>query len=460
MNTQLEKKDDLNAILTVTIKPEDYKEPVDKQLKDYRRKANIPGFRHGMAPMGMVKKMVGKAILAEEVNSLANKSLFDYLAEHKINYLGKPVLSEEIAPKADWDTEGEFEFYFELGLAPNFDLKIGEKEKATRFKIKLGAVDIDKEVDNLKRRYGSLEQIDVTENDQDSVSGTLTELDDKGELLEGGIEGKEARVLIEMVDDKKTKALLTGVKPGDKLKVDIFKLFKDNDQVISTTLGIPKEGIRDLNKTFELNVTEIQRFIQSPVDQSLFDKVFGEGVVTTEEDFRNRVQENLETYYKTEAENMVDHEIQHLLKDNHSIQLPDDFLKRWMVAEFSDNYNSENIDELYNKESDALRYQLINDKIMAQYNLEVTEDDLNRSSMSFTAQQLSQYGMPNNDIETLKYFEKQNREDQNYMNRVRDMVVNQKVTDQIKSMITIKEKEISADKFYEHIRKHNEEHNH
>lgn len=460
MNTQFEKKDDLNAVLTVTIKPEDYKGPVEKQLKDYRKKANIPGFRHGMAPMGMVKKMVGKAILVDEVNNLANKSLFDYLTDNKIHYLGKPVLSWDKKPKADWDSEGEFEFYFELGLAPDFKLNLSDKDKVTRFKIKLDSKEIDKEIDNMKRRYGSLEQIDVTENDQDSVSGTLTELDNNGEPLEGGVEGKETRVLIEMVEDKKTKSALTGLKPGDKVKVNIFKLFKDNEQVIASTLGLPKEGVKDLNKEFELNVTEIQRFIQSPVDQSLFDKVFGEGEVTTEEEFRKRVTENLETYYKSESENMVDHEITHVLKDKHAIQLPDAFLKKWLIEEFPDNYNAENIDEQYGKESDGLRYQLINDKIMEDFKLEVSEDDLNHASLSFTAQQLRQYGMPNPDVETLQYFEKQNRGDQNYLNRVRDMVVNQKVTEQVKSMISIKEKEISVEKFYEHIRKHNEKHNH
>lgn len=460
MNTQFEKKDDLHAVLTVTIKPEDYKNPVEKQLKDYRRKASIPGFRPGMAPMGIVKKMVGKAILVDEVNTLANKMLFDYLKDNKINYLGKPILSDEKEQVADWDKEGDFKFTFDLGLTPSFELNVSSKDKVTRYKIKVTDAEIEKEIEDHKRRFGSLEQIDATENDMDSVGGTLTELDDKGNALDGGIAGKNFRILIEMVEDKKTKAALIGVKPGDKLKVNIFKLYKDNEQVIASTLGIPREGVRDINKEFEMEVTEIQRFNPSPVDQSLFDKVFGEGQVSTEEEFRKKIASSLEEYYKGEAENMVDHEIQHILEDKHQIGLPDDFLKNWLIAEFPDNYNAENIDELYDKESDSLRHQLINDKIMDQFKLEVTEEDIRQASIGFTIQQLRQYGMQDPDVETIQYFEQKNREDKNYLNRVQDMVVNRKVIEQVKQLITIKEKDISVEKFYEHIRKHNEEHNH
>lgn len=460
MKTQFQKKDDLNASLTVTISPEDYKESVDKQLRDYRKKTNLPGFRPGMAPMGMIKKMVGKAIFVEEVNRLANDELYKYLVDNKLNVLGKPLMSEDVESKADFDKEGEFEFHFDLGLAPEFDLNISDKDKVTRYVLTVDDKEIDKEVENLSKRYGSLEKIDATKTDQDSVSGTLTELDDNGDALEGGVEDKETRILLEMVEDKKTKKALTGVKEFDEVKVDIFKLFKDNEQVIASTLGLPKEGVKDLNSTFLLKVTDVQRFKPSEINQELFDKVFGEGQVKDEKEFREKIAENLKSYYASEAENMVDHEVQHVLQGKHQLSLPDVFLKRWLVEEYPDNYTEDTIDERYENESNALRYQLINDKIVEDYKIEVAEEDINQASMQFTAQRLREYGLPNPDVETLRYFEQQNREDQNYLNQVRDMVINRKVTDQVKSMITIKEKEVTVEKFYDIVKKHNEKHNH
>ena len=461
MNVTFEEKDALNALLTIELNPEDYQPKVDAELKKYRSQANVPGFRPGKAPLGVIKKMVGKAMLVDEINKLASNTLMKHLEDNKIDILGQPLASKEQDGEMNFDEPKDFTFKFDLGLAPKFDLNISTKDKLTRHKIEVSDEELEKEVDNNLRRFGTMLEIKETENDQDTVKGMLTELDKDGNPLGGGVSDKETTVLLEMVKDKKTQKSLLGKKVGDKVQVDIFKFFNDNEKVMASTVGLPAEGIKDLNKTFELDITEIKRFQKAELNQELYDQVFGKDVVKTEEEFRTKLRENLEQYYGSEAEHQLDHSISHLIMDNHKMELPDEFLKRWLIQSYPDNYNEENIDELYGRESDSLRRQLIMEKVVADFKLEITQEDINDVSIGYTAQMLRQYGMGNPDLETIRYFEQKNcEEDPNYLRRVGDIAVDRKVTDQVKSMVTIKEKKTDVEAFYKMIEKHNAEHNH
>lgn len=461
MNVTFEEKDALHALLTIELNPEDYQPKVDAELKKYRSQASVPGFRPGKAPLSVIKKMVGKAMLVDEINKLASNTLMKHLEDNKIDILGQPLASKEQDGEMNFDEPKDFTFKFDLGLAPKFDLNISTKDKLTRHKIEVSDEELEKEVDNNLRRFGTMLEIKETENDQDTVKGMLTELDKDGNPLEGGVSDKETTVLLEMVKDKKTQKSLLGKKVGDKVQVDIFKFFNDNEKVMASTVGLPAEGIKDLNKTFELDITEIKRFQKAELNQELYDQVFGKDVVKTEEEFRTKLRENLEQYYGSEAEHQLDHSISHLIMDNHKMELPDEFLKRWLIQTYPDNYNEENIDELYGRESDSLRRQLIMEKVVADFKLEITQEDINDVSIGYTAQMLRQYGMGNPDLETIRYFEQKNREeDPNYLRRVGDIAVDRKVTDQVKSMVTIKEKKTDVEAFYKMIEKHNAEHNH
>jgi trigger factor len=460
VNVSLEKKNDLNAILTIEIKPEDYLPKVEENLKEYRQKAVLPGFRKGMAPKGMVKKMVGKAIFVEEVNKLANDALFNYLKENEVDILGQPLTCESKESVIDFDKEGDFIFYFDLGLSPQFELNFTSKDVLTRYEISIDKKAIDEEIDGLRKRYGTLQDSDKSKDDQDTLKFNLTELDGKGNLLDGGVAGKESTVLIEIVKDKDTKKKLLGLKAGDTIEVDIFKLFNDNENVIARTVGLPPEGVKDLNKQFSLEVIEIKSFKPADLNQVLFAQVFGEDQVHSEEDFRAKLEENLKSYYAAEAENHVEHEIDHLMMDNHPMNLPDEFLKRWLKDTYPETYTEEATEEQYSKESDGLKRQLIREKIMEAHKVEVTEEDINSASYGLTTQMMRQYGMSNPDFETIRYFEAKNREDKGYMRQIRDVAVNRKVTQTVKGLITIKSKETTVEKFYDMIRKHNEKHNH
>ena len=456
MNVSFEKKDDLNAIISVVVTNSDYQENLTKQFKDYRKKAKIPGFRPGTVPIGMIKQMIGRSALFEEVNRLTSEALYTHLRENTIDILGQPMTSIEKMGETDFDNYGDFTFHFDLGLAPIFDLNISSKDKLTRYEIELDKKEVGTEVKNLRRQNGKLETKDRSETENDSVVILVTEVDKKGEHKDGGVFEQEVTVLPEVVKHSKTKKQLVGVKTGDELNLNIFDLFNDNDMVIKQSLGIEQEAVATLNKTFKAVVKEIRQVVPAELNQEFFDMVMGPGAVKDEEEFEAKIEENLGLYYQAEAEKQLDAEINKVLEKNHSFVLPDAFLKRWLQETKPKTYRPDNVDEQYAKESVVLHKQLIREKIAEQENVEVTDEDVNQTSFAYTAQMLRQYGLNNPDPSMVQNFEAKNREDKNYLMRIRDVVVEKKVLDKVKDLITIKSKKLSVDKFYDEVKKFNE----
>ncbi len=456
MNVTLEKKDDLNALISIHIDKSDYEASLEEQLKDYRKKANIPGFRPGQVPLGMVKKMVGKSLLYEEVNKLTSNKLFEYLKEENIDILGQPMSSQDKESDLDFDSYGDFVFHFDLGLAPKVELKVSEKDKLNRFDLQMNQEEIDTEIKNLRRQQGSIENVEQAETDNDSIVANMTEVDKKGEHIDGGVFEQEVTVLPEIIKDKKLKKELSSVKIDDQLSINPFKLFNDNEMVIKQSLAVEEDKVKDISKTFTFKVTEIRRVIPAELNKEFYNKIFGPDVVKDEEEFKKKIEENLQLYYKSEAEKQLEAEINQLLQQKHQLDLPDEFLKRWLVETKPETYSSENIEEKYLEESSILRKQLIREKIADEAKIEVSAEDLDETSYAYTAQLLRQYGLNNPDPQMVRSFEEKNREDQSYMLRIRDVVVEQKVLDYMKTKISIKEKKITIEKFYEEVKKFNE----
>jgi len=456
MNVSFEKKDELNAIISVIVTNDDYQENLNKQFKDYRKKAKIPGFRPGTVPMGMIKQMIGKSALFEEVNRLTSEALYKHLQENTIDILGQPMTSTERKGETDFDNYGDFTFHFDLGLAPIFDLNISSKDKLTRYEVELDQKEVATEVKNLRRQNGKLETKDKSETENDSVVILVTEVDKKGEHKEGGVFKQEVTVLPEVVKHSKTKKQLVGVSTGDELNLNIFDLFNDNEMVIKQSLGIEQEAIATLNKTFKAIVKEIRQVVPAELNQEFFDLVMGPGAVKDEKEFEAKIEENLGSYYQAEAEKQLDAEVNKILEKNHSFVLPDAFLKRWLQETKPETYSPETVDEQYAKESLVLHKQLIREKIAEQENVEVTDEDINQTSFAYTAQMLRQYGLNNPDPSMVQNFEAKNREDKNYLMRIRDVVVEKKVLDKVKDLITIKPKKLAVDKFYDEVKKFNE----
>ena len=456
MNVTFKKLDDLNAIISIEVKNEDYQENLNKQFKDYRKKAKIPGFRPGTVPLGMVKQMIGKSVLFEEVNRLTSEELYKYLQDNKIDILGQPMTSSSMESETDFDNYGDFTFHFDLGLAPVFDLKVSTKDKLTRYEIELDGKEVETEIKNLRRQNGKLENIDKSETENDSIFLIMTETNAKGEHKDGGVFEQEVTVLPEVVKSKKVKKQLLNVSIDDELKINVFDLFNDNEMVVSHSLGIEKEAVSSLSKNFVGKVKEIKRVFPAELNQEFFDLVMGPGAVSNEEEFNKKIEENLGSYYVAESEKQLEAEINSVLEKNHKLTLPDDFLKRWLQGTKPETYTADNVDELYAEESNVLRKQLIREKIAEQENVEVTDEDINQTSFAYTAQMLRQYGLNNPDPAMIQNFEAKNREEKNYLLRIRDVVVDKKVLDKVKDMITIKTKKISVDKFYDEIKKFND----
>ena len=456
MNVSFEKKDELNAIISVIVTNDDYQENLNKQFKDYRKKAKIPGFRPGTVPMGMIKQMIGKSALFEEVNRLTSEALYKHLQENTIDILGQPMTSTERKGETDFDNYGDFTFHFDLGLAPIFDLNISSKDKLTRYEVELDQKEVATEVKNLRRQNGKLETKDKSETENDSVVILVTEVDKKGEHKEGGVFEQEVTVLPEVVKHSKTKKQLVGVSTGDELSLNILDLFNDNEMVIKQSLGIEQEAIATLNKTFKAIVKEIRQVVPAELNQEFFDLVMGPAAVKDEKEFEAKIEENLGSYYQAEAEKQLDAEVNKILEKNHSFVLPDAFLKRWLQETKPETYSPETVDEQYAKESVVLHKQLIREKIAEQENVEVTDEDINQTSFAYTAQMLRQYGLNNPDPSMVQNFEAKNREDKNYLMRIRDVVVEKKVLDKVKDLITIKSKKLAVDKFYDEVKKFNE----
>jgi len=459
MELNFNKIDNLNATLVVTLEKADYAPSVEKELKKQQKQAVIKGFRPGAAPMGMIKSMYAKSILAEEINRLASNGLYDYLKEQNIDIIAQPLPSETLESDIDIEKGETFVFAFDLGLAPIFDFNISKKDTLDKYVISVDETEVDKEVENLSKRYGKLDTVEVSE-EKDIIYATATELNESNTSFEGGINDKEISFTADLITDEAVKKQLTGVQAGTVLNLNIYSLFNENHTVIASTLGIAKEAVADLNPTFKISITEVKRQIPAELNQELFDQVMGEGVVTDIDAFRAKIKENLEAYYKNESDQQVEHMISHLLEEKHEVPLPDAFLKRWLLNTKEEQYSADNIDERYENESKVLKEILIREKAAAQYELKVEQQDIEDASLGYTLSLFRNYGLQNPDFEFVKKFSDDSLKKRDYIEQMNDIAIRRKVYNQVKEIISYNEKPVSIEEFYKLIETHNHEHQH
>lgn len=457
MELNFKKIDDLNATLTVALTKADYAESVEKELKKHQKNITVKGFRQGAAPMGMIKSIYGKSILVDEINRLASKGLYDYLKEQNIDIIAQPLPSESVDSDVDIDNKEDFTFAFDLGLAPHFDFNVSQKDTVDRYIITVDDAEVEKEIESLKTRYGNLEDADKVE-EKDVVYAVLTELNDENQALEGGVSEKKTSFTPELIKDENLKNQIIGTKAGDTLTVDIMALFNDNESVIASSLGIAKEAVNDLNKNFKMVIDEIKRRIPAEVNQELFDQVLGENIVNDEETFKSKIKENIEAYYKNESEHHVEHMIGHLLSDKHDFQLPDAFLKRWLLNTKEENYNSENIEERYIQESKVLKDILIREKAAKTFDITIEQEDIEQASLGYTLSMFRNYGLQNPEFEFVKKFSDDSLKKRDYVEQMNDIALRRKVYNEIKNIVSYNDKTVSIEEFYKQIEEHNHQH--
>ncbi|AZI26189.1 MAG: trigger factor [Pedobacter agri] len=445
MNITQEKTGNLNAVVKIKIAPADYSAKVEKAIKDQAKKAQLPGFRKGMVPAAHIKKMYGKSILVEEVNNLLNDTLSNYITEQKLEILGQPLPQMDDAREFKWDNTDEFEFDYELGLAPAFDVNISSKDKFTQYVVKADQETLESRIKNIRRSYGKMTNPEVAA-EGDVLYAELVQLGTDGSVFEGGI-SNTATIRLDLIKDKKVLKSLVGLKKDDVVTVDIQTVFEDT-AAIAKALNISEEDAADLKSNFQLTVKNVNRLEESDLNQEFFDKLFGEGTVTDEAGFRTKIQEEVESMFTQDAERKLSNDIYEALLEKHSFDLPDEFLRRWLKAT-NEKLTDEELAEGYDDFAKNLKWTLIENKIIKDNSIEIKYEDVVAAAKAKLDAQFRMYSPSPLPEDQLAQYAVQFLQDKENANRTFEEVKAAKTFEQIKTIVTLDQKDIDYDKFVE-----------
>ena len=445
MNITQENIDELNALLRVKVVAEDYLHEVENALKDHQKKATIPGFRPGKVPSGMIKKMYGKSILVNAINKLLNDSLYNYLNENKIEVLGNPLPKVDNDIHIDWDNQKEFEFLYEMGLAPKFYVELSAKEKFTYPTVKIDEEMVTKYVADISKRYGKVESIEVSEAG-DLLNGDFVELDIDGEILAGGI-FKTSSIFIDRVKGEETKKALIGLKKDDKVVLEAQNL-SDNPVDIASMLGVEKADAEKLTSKIQFTVRNISRLGGSEINQDLFNKVYGEGNITSESEFRTRIKDELTSMFANDSERKFYNDVVEHLMNKINFNLPTEFLKRWIVAANEKPVTLEQVESEFEGYSKGLKWSLIENKIIKDNNIQVTNEEVISSVKQLILEQFGKYSptqMPEEELNKTVQRVLSNKEE---AKKIYEKLYGEKVMTLFKSKFTLENKELAYDDFF------------
>lgn len=446
MNVSLTNVDSVNAIIKIDIANADYQEKVKNAINTFRKKANVPGFRPGTVPAGMVKKMYGKSILAEEINKLVGESLYNYIQENKLNVLGEPLPNEEKQQPVDFGTEGDYEFFFDVALAPEIKLSLSKKDKITYYQIEVGEDLIEKQIDAYKANYGKYEKIDENSKETDLARGTISEMEG-GAIKEGGIFVESGIVMASYMKDKEEQAKFIGIKPGDKIIFNPGKAYEGNEAEIASLLHIDKEAVATLAPEFKFEVTEITRYKEADLDIELFNKIFGEGNVKTVDEFRTKVKEALATQFAPDSDYKFLLDAKDLLmKKAGDLQFPDAFLKRWLLASGKDK-TAESVEADYPKIIEDLKFHLIKEEIVKDKDLKIEEADVKAIALQTARAQFAQYGMMGIPDEMVENYATDMLKNKDNARNIVDRAMENKIIESLKLTLGVEEKTIPMDEF-------------
>lgn len=440
MNITLENTDALNAVLKVDLVKADYDERVANVLKDYRKKARIDGFRPGKVPFGLINKMYGKAVLVEEVNKVLSESMSKYLVDNKLNILGEPLPHEDEAA-IDFDTQEEFSFKFDLGLAPELDLKLSGRDKIPFYTIKVDDALIDKQVDSISQRLGELVTSEAGVSEKSTVK-----VDIKQGEGEEALDIADAAIAIDMMKDEDVKKSVLGKKAGETLAIDLKKAYP-NETDLSSLLNIDKEKLAELGAEFELTIKEVKEFKAAEIDQELFDKVYGKDNVKSVEEFRAKMAEEMAKGLINDSEYRFTIDAKDALVKKFKGDLPEEFLKRWLVAINKGKYTMEDIEKEFEAFKDDLKWQLTKDKIAQEQEIKVDADELMDAAKENARRMFAQYGMNDIPENALENFAKGSLEKEEERRKLYEKRFEDKVIAYVKTVVKIDEKEISLDDF-------------
>ena len=440
MDITRENIDALNAVVKVDIIADDYQPKVDKILVDYRKKADIPGFRKGHVPMGMIKKQYEKSVMIDEVNKLLQDSLNKYLNEEKIEILGNPIPKSQ--ENFTWDTKN-FSFEFELGLVPQFEVNLTSKKKITQYVINADDSLINKEVENLQSRYGKMSAVDII-NENTNVTGTFVneekEIENKSTINLSDIKGK--------TNLKK----FVGSKVGDVIELKTKSLFSDDSKLMGA-LGLSNEEIEGLNIKVLFTIEETTEIELADLDQELFDKLFTDGSVKSVTELRNKIKEDAEKQFLQQADQQLLNSVTEFLIDNTSFDLPSEFLQKWLATAGEKQLTPEEAAEEYNKSEKGLRYQLIQEKILKENDIKLDYEELKEYAKGFIRTQMAQFGNMNPEDAELDDIANRILGNQEEAKKLQDQLMSQKLMTFYKEKMTFKTKKVTYEGFIKEVYK-------
>ena len=434
MNITREQRDGGISILKVVVNEADYGQAVEKQLRDYKRKANVPGFRPGMVPMGIVKKMYGKHVVAEQSYHLASNSVFEYLQKENIDYVGDVIPSEE---QGDFDFENntEFEFVFEVGEAPKIELELSAKDKVTYSKIKVDKKMHNEYRSNYLRRYGRLIDVDKVEKDE-ALNVTL----DNGDMrIEEAYVG-----LISMTDEERKE--WKGKKVGYKTTVNINELYKKPEQR-AAILSVKEEELESIKPEFELEITKIRRFADPELNEEFFKMAFPAGNVTSEEELDKFIDEEIERELKRECDFMFANQMRKFIIEKAGLQMPEEFLKRWLYVINEGKFSREEIEKDFAAFINMFTWNYLQKHFITEGDIKVTPEEAKAEAMSFAQMQFAQYGMPSAPADMLEGFAKQIMDNKEQLQKIYEKLFEEKVVEYLRGKIKVTEKAVSAEEF-------------
>ncbi|MBL7912480.1 MAG: trigger factor [Bacteroidia bacterium] len=434
--------DSLNAEIAISVTPADYEVKVTDALKKAQKQISMPGFRPGKVPVGLVKKQYGTQILVDELNKLLDSTIYNYIQENNIEILGNPLPKEQ--EKVDFENQKDFEFIYQVGLAPKFNIDLNDKHTFTYKTVKIDDELVEKYVKDVKRNFGKPLNPEVA-GEKDVVFVDINELDASGNIKPGGI-FKSTSISYERLKNEEAKAKILGVKKEDKLVLNVNALY-DNALDKSVSLGIDKETAETIDCNLQLIVKNIARLEDAELNQELFDKVYGEGKVTTEEEFRNKIREELGLMFNADADKFLRTEVENNLVEKSNIQLPDSFLKRWLMMANEKPITQEELEKDYPNYSKSMKWKLIENKIIKDNEIKVDAEEAKEEAKAFIKSEYARYGQQATE-EDLEKISKDILSKEKEAQRIFENLYSKKVLDLIKEKSTLQIKEVSYEDFF------------
>ena len=455
MNILQENIDTLNAVLKVQLTPEDYKPQVDDAIRKYKKKASMPGFRPGHVPENLVRKMYGKSLLVDELNRIVADSVDKFITENKLNVLGNPMPKPDNDFEMNWDKPENFEFAFDLALAPEVNLSLPTAHTFTAYDVQVQEKSIDEEIDKLARRFGNYTSPEVTDADC-SVYGTFREVDASGNVLEGG-HTHQAFMTINNIANETSRAKFYGVKVSDSITFNPVADIRIESEV-KYLLGIKEGNVSDYDKDFAFTIERINKVEKAEFNQALFDQVYGENVVTDIASFREKIRAEIAQGYGYESENSLKHEMEDVLLKEANLTLPDEFLKRWL-KQSNEKITDEQLVNEYHQYARDLKWRLIENKIFADQNMTINKDEIENYARTMIIDQYMRYGQAHMlDEEKLKEMTMKYVSNQESVQRIVESLSGRKVFEYLNQIVTKDVKKISHDEFIDLMSRHKHHH--